>query len=51
LDLETLTGLKRLFTAKVGKTNAGIIMESYTELCRFRSYEAYRETHNSPLRW
>lgn len=42
LELETLTELKKLFTAKVGKTKAAIIMESYTQLCRFHSYEDYR---------
>jgi len=41
LELETLTELKRLFTAKVGKRKAAVIMESYTQLCRFHAYEAY----------
>ncbi|WP_319525470.1 hypothetical protein [uncultured Desulfosarcina sp.] len=47
LELETLTELKRLFTTKIGKTRAAIIMESYTRLCRFRSYENYRVAHYS----
>ncbi|BBO73504.1 hypothetical protein DSCW_09210 [Desulfosarcina widdelii] len=47
LALETLTELKRLFTTKIGKTKAAIIMESYTRLCRFHSYENYRVAHHS----
>ena len=42
LDLEALTDLKRLFTAKIGKTRAAIIMESYTRLCQFHSFKDYR---------
>jgi hypothetical protein len=47
LELETLTKLKKLFAAKVGKFKAAIIMELYTRLCRFHSYEDYRAAHDS----
>jgi hypothetical protein len=47
LELETLTKLKKLFTAKVGKSKAAIILESYTRLCRFHSYEDYLAAHDS----
>ncbi|MBL0714016.1 MAG: hypothetical protein JJV98_09980 [Desulfosarcina sp.] len=49
LELETLTYLKGLLRAKVGKAAAAAVMADYNRLCRYSSYEAYlagRDRHS-----
>ncbi len=41
LDLETLTQLKRVLRAKLGKTMAADVLADYDALCRMRSYDDY----------
>lgn len=41
LELETLTYVKRLLRAKIGKIGEANVMETYECLCRFRSHDAY----------
>ena len=43
LELDTVRHLKGLLRAKVGKATAADIMAAYDDLCRHRSFEAYRE--------
>ena len=43
LELDTVRRLKGLLRAKVGKATAADIMAAYDDLCRHRSFEAYRE--------
>jgi hypothetical protein len=41
LELETITRLKRLFKAKLGKPMAKKIMDDYNAMCKYPSYGAY----------
>lgn len=41
LELASLTHIKNLFRAKVGKRMATAIMGDYNDLCRYPSYDAY----------
>jgi len=42
LDVDTVRRMKGLLRAKAGKATAADIMAAYDDLCRHRSYEAYR---------
>ncbi len=50
LELDALTQVKNLFTSKYGKSMAASILNTYTALCRWDSYEDYlaanRSNHN-----